>query len=133
MSYFLFSAGFIGFIVSLILLVINLFRKRPNKKIGIAIAISILALIIGVVTVPTDGSSADTSRGQAGQEVSEGEALSEAEEGPGETDGKQSSANQNDDHDKNTPVSSVAPSGLIKVNFRANGQGDHTRIKYQCL
>lgn len=78
MDLILFAVGSIGIIVSLILLVINVFRKKPKKKTLISLGICFLLFVIGLA-MPSSSSN-DDSETQAKIENNELEVQSEQEE-----------------------------------------------------
>lgn len=59
MDLLLFAVGSIGVIVSLILLVINLIRKKPKKKASISLVVCFVLIVIGL-SMPSSSSNDDS-------------------------------------------------------------------------
>lgn len=52
MGMFLFLVGFFGFLISAVMLIINLFRKKPKKNLLKSLGICFVLVIVGSVMVP---------------------------------------------------------------------------------
>jgi len=52
MSGFLLGVGLLGFLVSLVLLIVNAVRKKPLKRIAIALLVSFLMFCVGGFFLP---------------------------------------------------------------------------------
>lgn len=78
MDLLLFAIGLLGIIVSIILLVINLIKKKPKKKALISLVVCLVLIVVGLA-MPSSSSN-DDSETQAKLENNELEVQSEQEE-----------------------------------------------------
>lgn len=81
MSVFLFIIGFVGILVSLILLIINAIKKKPKKQSLISLGVCFVLLVAGVAMTPTsnDVELREKSQEGVGEKVVSAENTSELE------------------------------------------------------
>lgn len=98
MGMFIFLVGFILFMVSTIMLIINFFKKKPKKKLAIAAVVGFVLLIIGPSISP-DSKKETTSKTSETSKVSESSTSSSVKESSEEKT-KESSSEETKQSDK---------------------------------
>lgn len=69
MDMFIFAVGFIGLVVALVMLVIDVVKKKPKKKPAIGLVVCIVLMIVGLAMAPADtGGEDETPVADAGAE-----------------------------------------------------------------